>query len=189
MAPGRLGHHPAGTMTGARGASLDWDRRGAGNTRGAARGLRPPVGAAVSDRALRPSPRKHGPRLSLGDEQSPWREPRWNADRRAHPAGCEPHRKMRRMDCALVGVPLPFLRHGECNEAIQFGGSGERCAMSGSLCALDCFVALLLAMTKLGMAWRQLERLRAARRIFCCPLPLRERVAKSSVARLSRVRG
>jgi hypothetical protein len=26
LAPGRLGHHPAGTRTGARGASLDWDR-------------------------------------------------------------------------------------------------------------------------------------------------------------------
>jgi len=26
FALGRLGHHPAGTMTGVRGASLDWDR-------------------------------------------------------------------------------------------------------------------------------------------------------------------
>ena len=30
LALGQLRHHPAGTMTGARGASLDWDRRGAG---------------------------------------------------------------------------------------------------------------------------------------------------------------
>ena len=38
---GRLGHHPAGTMTGARGASLDWDRFGAGNARGEAYDLSP----------------------------------------------------------------------------------------------------------------------------------------------------
>jgi hypothetical protein len=30
LAFGQLRHHPAGTKTGARGASLDWDRRGAG---------------------------------------------------------------------------------------------------------------------------------------------------------------
>jgi hypothetical protein len=36
LALGRLGHRPAGTMTGVRSASLDWDRRGAGNTRGEA---------------------------------------------------------------------------------------------------------------------------------------------------------
>ena len=102
LAPGRFRHHPAGTMTGARGASLDWDRHGAGNARGAAQGLRPPVGAAVEDRTLRPSPRKHGLTLSLRDEQSLRREPRWNAERRAAPAGAAPHRKVRWLDvCAF----------------------------------------------------------------------------------------
>ena len=35
-----------------------------------------------------PSPRKHGLELGLWDAQSLGSEPRWNADRRAHPAGC-----------------------------------------------------------------------------------------------------
>jgi len=39
---------------------------GADNARGDARGLRPPVGAAVQDRTLPPRPRKHGLMLSLG---------------------------------------------------------------------------------------------------------------------------
>ncbi len=99
VALGRLGHHPAGTTTGVRGASLDWDRRGAGNARGEARGLRPPVGAGLQDRTLRPGPRKHGLTLSLGDQLSPWREPQWNADRRARFARRAPYRKVRRDTC------------------------------------------------------------------------------------------
>jgi hypothetical protein len=65
-------------MTGLRGASLDWDRRGAGNA------------------AIRPRPRKPGPTLSLRDEQSHWREPRWNAGRRARLARRAPRREVRR---------------------------------------------------------------------------------------------
>ena len=66
-APGRLGHQPAGTRTGTRGASLQ-----PGAT---------PAGA--SRRILAPPPGKPGPTLSLRDEQSHWREPWWNADTRA----------------------------------------------------------------------------------------------------------
>jgi hypothetical protein len=35
-----------------------------------------------------PRPRKHGLELGLWDDESPRSEPRWNADRCAHPAGC-----------------------------------------------------------------------------------------------------
>jgi len=83
-------------------------------------GLRSPVGAGVKDRALRPSPRKPGLKLSLGDEYSLRREPWWNADRRARPQA-EGRRKpasswrdpraacVRDIWNASVGVPLPFL--------------------------------------------------------------------------------
>jgi len=59
--------------------------RRAGNARGDARDLSAPVGRSLQDRTLRPGPRKHGLTLSLGRRKSPWQEPRWNADRRAHP--------------------------------------------------------------------------------------------------------
>jgi hypothetical protein len=36
-------------------------------------------------------PQKRGLTLSLGDQLSPWREPQWNAGRRARPAGRAPH--------------------------------------------------------------------------------------------------
>jgi hypothetical protein len=97
---------------------------GAGNARGAARGLRPPVGAGFSDRTLRPSRRKHGLAPRLGDEHSPWREPRWNAERRALPLerrratlvfairGAD-EGKARRLDDASFGVPLPFIAGSE----------------------------------------------------------------------------
>ena len=61
---------------------------GAGNARCTAQDLRSPVGAGFPDRALLPRPRKPGLKLSLWDDKSLWREPWWNADRRAHPAGC-----------------------------------------------------------------------------------------------------
>ena len=35
-----------------------------------------------------PRPRKHGLELGLREEISLWSEPRWNADRCAHPEGC-----------------------------------------------------------------------------------------------------
>src|SRR5580704_6286296 len=55
-------------MTGARGAR--WTGTGDG-------GQRP----------FRPRPRKPGLKLSLRDDDSLWREPWWNADRRAAPLG------------------------------------------------------------------------------------------------------
>ena len=87
--------------------SLDGDRRlvgisGAGNARGEARGLRPPVGAGLQDRTLRTAPWKHGLTLSLGDQLSPWREPRWDADRRAAPS----HSLFRERGRVRVGAAL-----------------------------------------------------------------------------------
>ncbi len=64
--PGGLGIMPAGTMTGVRGASLDWDRRRRVT----------PVQTASQEAWLEPRLRR---RKSL------WREPWWNAGRRARP--------------------------------------------------------------------------------------------------------
>jgi len=41
--------------------------------------------------------------------ESLWREPRWNAGRRARDASRAPQRKLRRMVLSVFGVPLPFL--------------------------------------------------------------------------------
>ena len=119
--PGGSGIMPAGTMTGARGASLEVDAVLAGATRRI-------VGAAVHEA---------WPELSLWDEQSLGQEPRWNAERRAAPAGAAPHRKVRRLDFAPFGVPLPFsFVIASVSEAIQCNRA-----------ILDCFVVSLLAMT------------------------------------------
>src|SRR5436190_21878189 len=56
--------------------SLDWDR--SGRVTPARR-----IGQTCS-----PRPRKPGLALSLWRRESLWQEPRWNADSRAHPAGC-----------------------------------------------------------------------------------------------------
>jgi hypothetical protein len=66
-APGRLGHHPAGTMTGVRGASLDWDRQG--RVTPAQR-----IGPAGSQEAW--------PDAEPWGRKSFWPEPQWNAGRR-----------------------------------------------------------------------------------------------------------
>ena len=134
---GECGARGRGLISGAPGrlrasASRHYDRggrcipglgqAGAGNARGEAQDLRPPVGAGVPDRALLPRPRKPGLKLSLGDESSLWREPWWNADRRARPqrrvgasrlfvartapAGAD-------ISNASVGVPLPLFAGSE----------------------------------------------------------------------------
>jgi hypothetical protein len=59
-----------------------------------------------------PRPRKHGLELGLWDDESPRSEPRWNADRCAHPAGCaavpaarhEDHCVCRRSASFIYGV-------------------------------------------------------------------------------------
>jgi hypothetical protein len=89
--PGRLGYQPAGTMTGVRGARCNWVRRWRPC---------PPCLALASHEAW--------PELRLRDDDSLWPEPRWNAGRRARPAGCAPQRKLRRRCSASYGVPLPF---------------------------------------------------------------------------------
>jgi hypothetical protein len=58
---------------------------------GAGAGGRPPP-------LLAPRSAKPGPTLNLGMRHSLGREPRWNAGRRARPAGREPHRRMRRLE-------------------------------------------------------------------------------------------
>ena len=61
--PGSFGHHLTGTTTGPGGAFPGLGLAGAGNARLGARGLRPPVGAALQDRTSRLVPRKPGLKL------------------------------------------------------------------------------------------------------------------------------
>ena len=56
---------------------------GAGNARGDAQGLRSPVGAGLQGRTPRPESREAWPGAEPWGRESPWREPRWNAERRA----------------------------------------------------------------------------------------------------------
>ena len=79
--PGRPGHQPAGTRTGARGASLEVPHR------------------KVCHEAW--------PRLSLGMNSPIGREPWWDAERRARSALRAPHPKGAEVGYASVGVPLP----------------------------------------------------------------------------------
>jgi hypothetical protein len=67
--------------------SLDWDRSRAGNARINCVRCCPPEGGSLQIGAP-PRPRKHGLKLGLREESSLRSEPRWNADRCAHPAGC-----------------------------------------------------------------------------------------------------
>ncbi len=87
--------------------SLDWDRRAR-------------VTPVEKHARLRPGWRSIGSqapaesqeawlKLRLGDEQSPWREPQWNAGRRARPAGRAPHLASAELRLAPFGVLLPFL--------------------------------------------------------------------------------
>src|ERR1700722_14093668 len=55
-----------------------------GNARTNCAGSAPGMGM-ITGSALIPSPRKHGLKQSLWEEISLWREPWWNADRRARP--------------------------------------------------------------------------------------------------------
>jgi hypothetical protein len=75
---GRLGHQSPGTMTGAGGASLDWDRRRRVT----------PVQTTSQEAWPEAEP--------LGWNNSLRREPRWNAGKRARSVERAPHRKMRR---------------------------------------------------------------------------------------------
>ncbi len=87
--------------------SLDWDRSRAGNTRTNCVRCCPPEGGSLQIGA-QPRPRKHGLKLGLREESSLRSEPRWNADRCAHPAGCAAVPAARQVGLASVGVPLPF---------------------------------------------------------------------------------
>ena len=75
---------PAGTMTGARGASLEVGAVLAGATRR--------CGSAVHEA---------WPELSLRDEQSLGQEPRWNAERRALPQERDRAARRGRLDTAF----------------------------------------------------------------------------------------
>src|ERR1700684_1861011 len=76
-------------MTGARGAR--WTGTGGG-------GHRP----------VRPRPWKPGLKLSLRDDDSLWREPRWNADGRAPFAKGELYRKVQRIRISVLRRPASF---------------------------------------------------------------------------------
>ena len=90
--PGSFGHQPPSTTeTGARGAR--WTGTGRGRVTPAP-----------------PRPRKHGLELGLREESSLGSEPRWNADRCAHPEGCAAvPGGTARGQLASVGVPLPSI--------------------------------------------------------------------------------
>ena len=79
---------------------------GAGNARGGACETRPGWRSIGSQAPAKSQ--EAWPGLSLGDQLSPWREPRWNAGRRARSAERAPQRRLRRLS-ASAGVPLPFL--------------------------------------------------------------------------------
>ena len=83
---GGFGHQRSGITTGVGGATLDWDRLGAGNARAETDGLRR---KAVKGIVRPPRPRKPGLQLSW-EVTTAQREPPWNAERRAVPAGTAP---------------------------------------------------------------------------------------------------
>ncbi len=90
VTPGRPGHQPAGTMTGARGASLEVPHRLAGN----------PPRELVCHEAW--------PRLSLGMNSPIGTEPWWNAEWRARFAKRAPHREMRLVPTRVVRRSASF---------------------------------------------------------------------------------
>ena len=89
-APGQLGHQPPGIRTGARGASLDGDRR-----------------SRVTP-AQTTSPEAWPEAEPLGWNDSLRREPRWNAVRRARPLKARAAPQGAAVVPASAGVPLPF---------------------------------------------------------------------------------
>jgi hypothetical protein len=120
--------------------------------------------AGTASQEARPGAEPLGP-------TSLWQEPRWNADRRAHPAGCAaaPVKRCGGWFSALVGVPLPFFRHCERSEAIQSGSSDELGNEIRS--AAPCWIASslpLLAMT--GITRMRMHR---GNESACAPLPAR----------------
>src|ERR1700691_1282046 len=90
VTPGRPGHQPAGTMTGARGASLEVPHRLAGN---------PPRELVC-----------HGdwPRVSVGMNSPIGTEPWWDAEWRARFAKRAPHREMRLVPTRVVRRSASF---------------------------------------------------------------------------------
>src|SRR6202451_2917738 len=87
-APGRLGYQSPGIMTGAGGASLDWDRRRRVT----------PVQTASQEAWPEAEP--------LGWNNSLRREPRWNADKRAR----SKRARAASQDAAVVTLRLPAFR-------------------------------------------------------------------------------
>ena len=87
--------------------SLDWDRRARVTPVEEREACAPRLGRPY--RAGRPAASQETwPEVAPAGREAQRLEPRWNADRRAHPSGCAPHRKMRRLGNTFVGVPPPF---------------------------------------------------------------------------------
>ena len=88
--------------------SLDWDRRARVTPAEQREIFRPRLGEAYW--IQRPAASQETwPGVALADRKVQRQEPRWNADRRAHPSGCAPHRKMRRLGNRFAGVPPPLI--------------------------------------------------------------------------------
>ena len=118
-APGRLrASCLTGTTTGPGGAFPGLGQAGAGNARGRARGLRPPVGATVQDRT---SCRVPGNLAWSCAERARAPTVRAAVERRQASAsfGCAPHRKMRRLETRLSAFRLLLFAGSES----EFAGS------------------------------------------------------------------
>ena len=75
--------------------------------------------AGTASQEARPGAEPLGP-------ASLWREPRWNADRRAHPVDAQPRRKrVRRIVTQRLSAFRLLFRHCERSEAIQSGGPDQ----------------------------------------------------------------
>src|SRR5271155_6152676 len=105
-------------MTGVWGAPLGWDRRRRVTPAGA---ILPAHDLSenrkhFSGSCVRPRPRKPGLKLSHWDDESLWREPWWNAGRRARPTAegrrkpLSPWRAPRAAACGARKLRLPAFR-------------------------------------------------------------------------------
>ena len=140
---------PAREVLTVRGQLFRWFS-GAGNTRGDAHDPRPgwrSIGSNAPDCLP-----KHGLVQSLGDQLSPWQEPRWDAERRAPPQGAPRARKARVVTTRLSAFRFPFV----CSLGRAHGNPGH--SASGE--AVSNMVGQT-ARTRTKIAPRERDRLRS----------------------------
>jgi hypothetical protein len=138
-----LGIMLTGITTGPGGAFPGLGQAGAGNARLGTRGLRPPVGATVQDRTSRHVPGAW-PGVAPKGRKPRRQEPRWNADRRARPAGHAPHPMMR-----AVGSRV-------CRRFASFFGCLPEASLKESLSELnwETFSTARFGLLRLLVRWR-----------------------------------